>query len=244
LPDLNNKKEKKVKKIFFTICAVAGLFGSKSLRAQEQKTITACPGDSVRAWLARYHVPAVAIGIIEGNKIKSIDYYGEFRAGIPASASTLWNVASLTKPVTAMTVMSLLERHPKDHRIPCHRFHRHKSIQPREQNKSNVEANAELYKKRQSIVEHPYGTIKRQWGFDYIITKRGMKRASADVGLMFVAYNLRRLMNIIDKNAFMKFLQELMLLLKRKTTPVKLIIFKMPDFFFATHFRQVFLYAS
>jgi hypothetical protein len=70
-----------------------------------------------------------------------------------------------------------------------------------------------------------------------------MKRASADVGLMFVAYNLSRLVNIIDKNVFMKFLQELVLLLKRKTTPVKLIIFKMPDFFFATHFRQVFLYA-
>jgi len=36
-----------------------------------------------------------------------------------------------------------------------------------------------------------------------------MKRASADVGLMFVALNLRRLMNIIDKNEFKKFLQEL-----------------------------------
>jgi len=36
-----------------------------------------------------------------------------------------------------------------------------------------------------------------------------MKRASADVGLMFVAFNLRRLMNIIDKNEFKKFLQEL-----------------------------------
>ena len=36
-----------------------------------------------------------------------------------------------------------------------------------------------------------------------------MKRASADVGLMFVAFNLRRLINIIDKNEFKKFLQGL-----------------------------------
>jgi len=36
-----------------------------------------------------------------------------------------------------------------------------------------------------------------------------MKRASADVGLMFVAFNLRRLINTIDKNKFKMFLQEL-----------------------------------
>jgi hypothetical protein len=33
-------------------------------------------------------------------------------------------------------------------------------------------------------------------GFYYVITKKGMKRASADVGFMFIAYNLRRLINI------------------------------------------------
>jgi hypothetical protein len=66
-----------------------------------------------------------------------------------------------------------------------------------EKNRLNIAANPEIYKKRQAIIEHPYGTIKRQWGFNYIITKKGIKRASADVGFMFVAYNLRRLMNII-----------------------------------------------
>jgi transposase len=78
-----------------------------------------------------------------------------------------------------------------------------------EKNKQNILANPTLYKKRQVIVEHPYGIIKRQWGFYYIMTKKGKKRASADVGLMFVAFNLRRLMNIIEKNVFIKFLQEL-----------------------------------
>ncbi|MBK6612506.1 MAG: hypothetical protein IPG29_17160 [Sphingobacteriales bacterium] len=45
-----------------------------------------------------------------------------------------------------------------------------------------------MYKLRQQIVEHPYGTIKRQWGYSYIITKRGIERAAADVG---GAYNDR-----------------------------------------------------
>ena len=113
-----------------------------------------------------------------------------------------------------------------------------------EQNKLNIEANPALYKKRQSIVEHPYGTIKRQWGFDYIITKKGMKRASADVGLMFIAYNLRRLLNIIDKNAFTKLLQELVVLFKRKKGRAIAIIFKMADSFFTTPIRQAFLCTS
>ena len=69
-----------------------------------------------------------------------------------------------------------------------------------EQNKLNIEANKELYKKRQAIVEHPYGILKRQWGFYYILTKKGKKRASADVECMFIAYNLRRILNILDQN--------------------------------------------
>jgi len=36
-----------------------------------------------------------------------------------------------------------------------------------------------------------------------------MKRASADVGLMFTALNLRRIINLLDKNGLKKFLQEL-----------------------------------
>ena len=95
-----------------------------------------------------------------------------------------------------------------------------------EQNKQNIEASPQLYKQRQSIVEHPYGTIKRQWGFYYIITKKGIKRASADVGFMFIAYNLRRLMNIIDKNQFTKFLKELVFIFSVIMTSVKAIVFK------------------
>ncbi|CAN5544237.1 IS1182 family transposase [soil metagenome] len=78
-----------------------------------------------------------------------------------------------------------------------------------EQNKINIDSNKEYYKRRQAIVEHPYGIIKRQWGFYYIMTKKGKKRASADVGLMFIAYNLRRIMNILDADILKKFFQEL-----------------------------------
>jgi transposase len=66
-----------------------------------------------------------------------------------------------------------------------------------QENAKRVFENPTAYKKRQAIVEQPYGTVKRQWGFNYISTKRTKQRASADVGLMFIAYNLRRLWNIL-----------------------------------------------
>jgi len=69
-----------------------------------------------------------------------------------------------------------------------------------EDNKERVKANQNLYKKRQALVEHPYGTIKRQWGFDHIMTKKGINRASADFGLIAIAYNLKRIINILKNN--------------------------------------------
>ncbi len=75
-----------------------------------------------------------------------------------------------------------------------------------EKNKENVINKQNLYKRRQSIVEHPFGVIKRQWGFYYISTKKGIDKAESDVGLMFVAYNLRRIINIIGLDRFREFL--------------------------------------
>jgi len=90
-----------------------------------------------------------------------------------------------------------------------------------DQNKQNIESNPETYKKRQAIIEHTYGIIKRQWGYYFISTKKGIKHASADVGLMFTALNLRRLMNLINKNAFKKFLSELVHLFSIKIALIK-----------------------
>jgi len=76
-----------------------------------------------------------------------------------------------------------------------------------ERNRKNFEEKERLYKRRQAIVEHPYGTIKRQWGYSYILTKEGIKRASADVGLMFIAYNLRRIGNILTRDRLKEYLR-------------------------------------
>jgi transposase len=80
-----------------------------------------------------------------------------------------------------------------------------------EANRRNYEDKEHLYKRRQAIVEHPYGTIKRQWGFSYILTKKGMSRAGSDVGFMFIAYNLRRIGNILTREVLKEYLRVLAL---------------------------------
>jgi hypothetical protein len=76
-----------------------------------------------------------------------------------------------------------------------------------ERNRKNKEEKEQLYRRRQAIAEHPFGTIKRQWGFSYILTKQGKDRATSDVGFMFIAYNLRRIISILGKDQLMKYLR-------------------------------------
>lgn len=78
-----------------------------------------------------------------------------------------------------------------------------------EANQANVREKELLYKRRQAIAEHPYGTIKRQWGFSYILTKKGLVRAASDVGFMFIAYNLRRMANILTPQVLKEYLKVL-----------------------------------
>jgi hypothetical protein len=76
-----------------------------------------------------------------------------------------------------------------------------------ERNKKAIKERTEIYKQRQALVEHPFGTMKRQWGFDHIMAKKSMKHASADVGFIFLAYNLKRILNIIGIEELLAFLR-------------------------------------
>jgi len=97
-------------------------------------------------------------------------------------------------------------------------------------NKEQVGLNKALYKRRQAIVEHPYGTIKRQWGFSYIMTKKSSQRASADVGLMMTAYNLRRIINILGIERLRKYLEDRIDLFFGKTAVLDRILSHMLAF--------------
>jgi CubicO group peptidase (beta-lactamase class C family) len=59
-------------------------------------------------WLKENNVPALGIGIITDGKLKQIKVFGEVKKGVSAPYNTIWNVASLTKPITAITTLKLV----------------------------------------------------------------------------------------------------------------------------------------
>lgn len=61
---------------------------------------------------------------------------------------------------------------------------------------ARTKENMDKYKQRQSIVEHPFGTIKRAMNAGYFLT-RGLSSVEAETALVMVAYNIKRTINIL-----------------------------------------------
>jgi hypothetical protein len=64
----------------------------------------------------------------------------------------------------------------------------------------------EVYRKRQAIVEHPFGTIKRAWGYTYTLMK-GLEKVNGELALIFTCYNLRRAVSILSVPKLLKLLK-------------------------------------
>jgi len=60
-----------------------------------------------------------------------------------------------------------------------------------------------IIKKRGSIVEHPFGTIKRSLGWDHFLV-RGKVKVSGENALIMFIYNFKRLLNLIGIKLFQK----------------------------------------
>lgn len=63
----------------------------------------------------------------------------------------------------------------------------------------------DIVKKRGSIVEHPFGTIKRNLGWDHFLV-RGEEKVSGENALIMFTYNFKRLLNLIGIPLFQKLL--------------------------------------
>jgi len=57
------------------------------------------------------------------------------------------------------------------------------------------------------IIEHPFGTVKRTWGAYFFLTKRKISVA-AEISITFLAYNLKRVMNIFGNEELLIRLRE------------------------------------
>jgi len=93
-------------KLTFLIIALLGFMGTAFAQNDTLKTNLL---KDIPAWMAEYHVPCVGVGIIENGQIKWVKNFGELKTGRPAPDNTLFNIASQTKPVTAMLTLKLVE---------------------------------------------------------------------------------------------------------------------------------------
>ena len=54
-----------------------------------------------------------------------------------------------------------------------------------------------VMKQRKQLVEHPFGTMKRWWDAGYFLM-RGLEKVRTEFSLTVLAYNLRRVLNLVE----------------------------------------------
>jgi transposase len=59
-----------------------------------------------------------------------------------------------------------------------------------------VRSRPEVMKQRKQLVEHPFGTMKRWWDAGYFLM-RGLEKVRTEFSLTVLAYNLRRVLNLV-----------------------------------------------
>ena len=65
-----------------------------------------------------------------------------------------------------------------------------------EENNKRYQENPELYRTRQEINEHIFGTIKRQWGYNHT-NLTGLEKVNGEHSLIMLVYNIKRTINIL-----------------------------------------------
>ena len=66
-----------------------------------------------------------------------------------------------------------------------------------------VRSEPEKVRRRKAIVEHPFGTIKTAMGCGSFLT-RGLESVKTEMSLTVLAYNLKRVLNILGTRGLME----------------------------------------
>lgn len=74
---------------------------------QQQKSIFDDDA-AIKKWIHENKIPILGIGFIENGSLQGVKVFGELSKGVTAPYNTIFNVASLTKPVTALVALKLV----------------------------------------------------------------------------------------------------------------------------------------
>lgn len=96
------------KKAIFILVFIFLLFSTSLTNAQINESSIFDNEAEIRKLLNENKIPALGIGLIRDGKLKQIKVFGEIKKDETAPFNTIFNVASLTKPVTAMVTLKLV----------------------------------------------------------------------------------------------------------------------------------------
>lgn len=74
---------------------------------------------------------------------------------------------------------------------------------PKKKVQLRIRSDNAVLKKRMCIVEHPFGTVKWYHDARYLLC-RGIEKATGELGLSFLAYNLKRAINMVGVQAIVE----------------------------------------
>lgn len=64
---------------------------------------------NIEELLKKHNIPSISLGIIKNGELQQIRTFGSKKSGQPISNSSIYKVASLTKPITAFVVLKLID---------------------------------------------------------------------------------------------------------------------------------------
>jgi CubicO group peptidase (beta-lactamase class C family) len=107
------------KKLSYSILVVIILISCTQAQQDNNNTLNQ---HEIQGWLDEYNVPAVGIGIIKDGKLSHCKVFGKSRNGIPANDSTIFTIASITKTITTMVTLKLVDSGQWDLDKPLYKY--------------------------------------------------------------------------------------------------------------------------
>jgi CubicO group peptidase (beta-lactamase class C family) len=78
------------------------------LTAQQETFVTVPESKTISEWLRSNNVPTIAIATIEDGKLNPLLIEGKIQGGLPVQSNTIFDVASLTKTITTLLTLKLV----------------------------------------------------------------------------------------------------------------------------------------
>ncbi len=98
------------------------IIANNGLFAQQEKLTSTSFQEDIEKLMLEKNVPALGVGIIEDGVLRQVKVYGELKKNIPAPYNAIFNVASLSKPISTLLTLRLVSNGDWDLDEPLYHY--------------------------------------------------------------------------------------------------------------------------